>query len=642
MYLSGNKLTELVIPSEITSINGFTFYGYTSLTSVDIHNQVASIGRSVFSNCTGLTSVTIGNSVTSIGSGAFYGCSNLANVYCKPTTPPALDGTNVFDYGPSSGRQIYVPSASVDAYKTATNWSEYADQIVADPSSSGASTSQYFIEYTSTDGNVVTPYDSNVFGANIVSNVYENGKGRITFDGPIATIGENAFKFCGTFTSISIPETITSIGDGAFDGCSNLTRVNISNLAAWLKITFSSAYSHPLCSGADLYLNGNKLTELTIPSEITSLNAYVFYNCSSLTSVTIHDKVTSIGSYAFEYCLNLTRVNISNLAAWLKITFSDVYSNPLINKADLYLNGNRLTELTIPSEITSINGFTFSGCTSLTSVAIHNQVASIGRSVFSSCTGLTSVTIGNSVTSIDELAFYRCSNLVEIYCKPTTPPALGGTYVFDYGPSSGRQIYVPSASVEAYKTATNWSQYADQIVATYKVGDYYNVNGKQGVVFWVDETGQHGKIVSLTESTDALQWASDVSEIRRLIGADDENDGANNMAVVKQIADWQSKYPAFKWCADLGEGWYLPAINELELFTLDQSVHDAVNKTLATKGVKLANIGDDHRYRSSTESDHQYTSGQFCAWYVSMFVQTGYTGDSGKDSYAYVRAVAAF
>ena len=174
----------------------------------------------------------------------------------------------------------------------------------------------------------------------------------------------------------------------------------------------------------------------------------------------------------------------------------------------------------------------------------------------------------------------------------------------------------------------------------YKVGDYYNENGKEGVVFWVDETGQHGKIVSLTESKTGLRWASVESEQERLIGADDKKNGANNMAKVRQIYDWQSKYPAFKWCTDLGEGWYLPAIEELKLFTLDNTVRNAVNQTLATKGgTKITDIGTTHWYWSSTESDHKY-EGMFCAWGVLMSLD--FTGSVNKGNYSYVRAVSAF
>ena len=174
---------------------------------------------------------------------------------------------------------------------------------------------------------------------------------------------------------------------------------------------------------------------------------------------------------------------------------------------------------------------------------------------------------------------------------------------------------------------------------SYKVGDYYNDGKKEGIVFWVDESGTHGKIVSLTESTSKLQWSSDEYEQKRLIGADSKSDGAKNMAVVKQIPDWQSKYPAFKWCADLGEGWYLPAIDELKLFTLDQSVHDAVNQTLETKGKKLSSKGVILWYWSSTELDDQLLGGPF-AWIV--FMHRGTTSTMTKYGDFSVRAVSAF
>ena len=180
----------------------------------------------------------------------------------------------------------------------------------------------------------------------------------------------------------------------------------------------------------------------------------------------------------------------------------------------------------------------------------------------------------------------------------------------------------------------------NNVKGLYKVGDYYNKDGKKGVVFWVDASGKHGKIVSLTESGNGLQWSSDENEQTKLIGANSETDGAYNMSVVKQIPNWQSKYPVFKWCADLGEGWYLPEIEELKLFTLDNTVRNAVNQTLATKGgTKIPDIGSIKCYWSSTEANYKY-GGVFCAWYVSM--DDGDTNHSRKGFYYYVRAVAAF
>ena len=176
--------------------------------------------------------------------------------------------------------------------------------------------------------------------------------------------------------------------------------------------------------------------------------------------------------------------------------------------------------------------------------------------------------------------------------------------------------------------------------APYKVGDYYNDGTKEGVVFEISADGQHGKIVSITQSRERLLWSSDEAEQKRLIGADSISDGAYNMAKVKAVANWQEKYPAFKWCADLGEGWYLPSIEELERFSLDDAVHDAVNRILTSKGgEKLFNRGDSGWYWSSTEHNVQ-SFGMFCAWYVRM--SNGYTYDYGKYDGNYVRAVSAF
>ena len=76
------------------------------------------------------------------------------------------------------------------------------------------------IWYTSSDGNVVTPTTTDVFGANIVSNTYENGKGVIVFDNSVTLIGKNAFwDIRSSLTSITIPKSVTSIEYGAFYNC---------------------------------------------------------------------------------------------------------------------------------------------------------------------------------------------------------------------------------------------------------------------------------------------------------------------------------------------------------------------------------------------------------------------------------------
>ena len=212
---------------------------------------------------------------------------------------------------------------------------------------------------------------------------------------------------------------------------------------------------------------------------------------------------------------------------------------------------------------------------------------------------------------------------------------------------SGYQPYTTTITIAEGRTATVNATLTKQTSQTsssgkiYKVGDYYNENGKEGVVFEVSADGRSGKIVSMKQSAKDLQWSSDSAERKRLIGADSKTDGAYNMAKVKAITGWRDKYPAFKWCADLGEGWYLPSIEELKTFTLNDAVHDAVNRTLMARGgTKLCDRGEWKWYWSSTEKNYKLSSGEFCAWGVDM--SYGYTYDLGKNDDNYVRAVSAF
>ena len=167
--------------------------------------------------------------------------------------------------------------------------------------------------------------------------------------------------------------------------------------------------------------------------------------------------------------------------------------------------------------------------------------------------------------------------------------------------------------------------------APYAVGDYYYDGVKEGVVFEIWDNGNSGKIVSMTKSSSSLPWSSDADEQKRLIGADSETDGAYNMAVVKAITDWESKYPAFKWCADLGESWYLPATQELIIINNNKTT---VDENLIDK------LGSDDYYWSSTENDFQYSTGEFSAWYFSM--HSSDTFKRSKSRNAQVRAVATF
>ena len=164
--------------------------------------------------------------------------------------------------------------------------------------------------------------------------------------------------------------------------------------------------------------------------------------------------------------------------------------------------------------------------------------------------------------------------------------------------------------------------------APYQVGDYYNDGVKEGIVFVVYDGGYHGKIVSVDESREL--WVGE-SVRENVTAATSKGDGMGNMNKVKKLPDWKSNYPAFAWCTSLGDGWYLPAVDELILIYKNKS---AINHRLNEKG--YGEVVDD-LYWSSTEVEEEPD----CAWYVNMN-----DGDSNYNSKNYIDfsvcAVSAF
>jgi hypothetical protein len=212
------------------------------------------------------------------------------------------------------------------------------------------------------------------------------------------------------------------------------------------------------------FINCNSLTSITIPGSVTSIGDDAFYDCKSLTSITIPGSVTSIGSKAFYRCSGLTSVYISDLETWCKITFTNEYSNPLFYAHHIILNGEEVTDLIIPSNVTTIGGYVFNCCSSLTSITIPNSVTSIGREAFKDCNTLTTIIIGNSVETIYTKAFANCPELTDVYCNvENVPSMLNGntscTDAFDGSNIENATLHVPMASIKAYKSTAPWSDF---------------------------------------------------------------------------------------------------------------------------------------------------------------------------------------
>lgn len=125
------QITDVNWPSGIESIGSDSFYKCIGLTSITIPNSVTNIGDNAFQYCSGLTSINIGSGVTSIGNYAFTSCLGLASITIEATTPPTLSGH--YTFSDTNNCPIYVPTKSVDAYKSSTNWTKFKNRIKAIP-----------------------------------------------------------------------------------------------------------------------------------------------------------------------------------------------------------------------------------------------------------------------------------------------------------------------------------------------------------------------------------------------------------------------------------------------------------------------------------------------------------------------------
>ena len=257
------SLTSVTLPDYLTSIENGTFYFCLSLTGITIPSNVTSIGYNAFSVCKSLTGITIPNSVTSIGGYAFSDCDSLKTMTVEAVTPPTL-GKGAFVNMGSGIQIIYVPAESLDAYKTADGWKDYADRIEAI-----GTTLSMKVKYV--DGTSKKFYNLTSIGENTDSNK-ANSKEVEIYSG-VTSIDDDAFSFCHGLTSITIPNSITSIGSYVFFYCTQLTGI-------------------------------------TIPDSVTSTGVYVLRGCSNLTSVVIGAGIKQIQPYEFMQCPNLTSLTI--------------------------------------------------------------------------------------------------------------------------------------------------------------------------------------------------------------------------------------------------------------------------------------------------------------------------------------------
>ena len=465
LYLNGEQITNLIIPNDVTEIKPYTFVGYDG-SSVIIHDNITGIGNSAFASCKNLTSIVIGKNVKSIGDYALSGCSALTSI----TIP---DGVTSLGKGAikncSSLLSIEIPASvtsigaeafmyctalntitfkgTVEQWNVVTKGNNWYFQIPAQyvqcsngkvcikPHIAGAAATCTTAQTCTECGEELAPKLAHTAGAAATCTTAQTctacgevltaalGHMEVTVSGydpksnSDQAYGKTDGKQCSVCGVWTVPQEKVYWGVAAK---SNLEKLGIYTGAENETVEIPQYYRldgklyKTMMIGS--FSNCTNLAHVVIPEGVKGINVNsAFSGCTGLESITIPSTFTQSTTTAFSDCTNLKAVYITDLSAWCNISFvNTLASNPLYYGAKLYLNGELVTDLVIPSDVTTIGDRAFSGCTSLTSITISDGVEVIGNYAFGSCTNITDVTIADSVTEIDAYAFIGCTNLESV------------------------------------------------------------------------------------------------------------------------------------------------------------------------------------------------------------------------------------
>ena len=405
----------------------------------------------------------------------------------------------------------------------------------------------------------------------------------VTYNGTtysVTTIGVSAFFECSGLTNVDIPNSVTRIDYWAFYGCSGLTSITIPN-----SVTSNSWEAFVGCSGLkqliwnakncshngdiptsnieqvtigaeveiipDRFVSGSKITEIDIPSSVTSIGSNAFSSCTGLTSITIPNSVTAIGNSAFSSCTGLTSITIPNsVTAIGNSAFSSCNSLAHItiptSVASIGMSAfegtgwlsnqpNGLvyaglvayifkgdmpdgTSITLRTGTLGIAGSAFYGCSGLTRIDIPNSVTNINANAFYGCSGLTRIDIPNSVTTIGDEAFSYCGGLKEVYCHINNPQSvyfLGNPfYLSDSWRYALRTLYIPTGSLASY-TSSAWYNYFGSFIEMDEGGiiTAFELDNTAAVVI-EGETLQLNAFITPEDATNkTLAWASSKPDV---------------------------------------------------------------------------------------------------------------------------------
>ena len=350
----------------VTTVSAFA-EGSTLRTVVVEDNNHISFSNNQFKKQTALTSVVIGEGVTKLSANMFNRCSALKSV----TLPSSLTEIEMSAFLRAGIESITIPDNVTIIGQQAFDKSSLKT-IVFGAESSLETVGIYAFQQCAIE----------------------------SFEAPsgLKTIGERAFQYSTSLKTVSLPRSVTNLGDSPFDGCTGL-----QSLTLYLKNVSASAFAN--CTGlqsvvinsesvgSSAFSGCSQLDTVTFSNELTDLGSDVFKGCSKLSQIELPDSLETIGTGVFQNCSSLVSVHLPNNLQVKNIP------------AEMFKGCASLTEVDL-SNIATIGGSAFMGCTALKTITLPSTVTAVGEWAFRDCSSLSSVVIGENIDSIGAGAFY--------------------------------------------------------------------------------------------------------------------------------------------------------------------------------------------------------------------------------------------
>ena len=503
-----SKLDNIILSDNITYIGEDAFEQCINLSSINIPQNITTINDYTFAGCTKLTEVEIPNNISTIGGNAFMRCVGLTSVTVNVIEPPTL-GTDVFLN--TNDCPIYVPCESLNAYKTAINWSSYNSRIYPiEPCEMS-----HKLAYTLSDGtkgyidcdgsdkitrNEVIQWKDTLKDVTIGDciteiGVYAFGKfgnlENLTIPDGITTINTHAFDGCAKLKEVVLPKSINTLYEGAFEYCSGLTSVTVNSIEppdfnggivfndtndcpiyvpceSWEKYVSNDRWFvyadrirpidgcnkkllYGLTDGTVSYIpcNGdNKITDTELLTLVNNIRIAAIGNCTD-----------TIGYQAFNGCTKLEKVSIPN--------------GVISIEAESFEHCHNLNNIIIPDSVRTLGAFAFDDCITLSSITLSNSITSIENETFRNCAVIKNIEIPSSVSSMGQNVFNGCTSLSSITVNAIEPPTVTDD---TFANSNDCPIYVPCEAITDYRTAVNWQPYVNRIRAIQPCDEYYKMS----------------------------------------------------------------------------------------------------------------------------------------------------------------------